>query len=73
MSRLILFAALAASFSACPLTTGDKVCTADLEFGLSVHVKDSTTTAWAASGAKTCSDASAVIDSIALPSSIDGG
>jgi hypothetical protein len=60
----------------CPLPTEEYVCTADFRFGLAVHVKDSATHAWTASGAHliTVDQHGVVVDSgLAFPNTFPAG
>jgi hypothetical protein len=50
-----------------PVWPGDKICTTEFRFGLSVQVKDSVSGAWAASGAQLVLRDGAYADSASYP------
>jgi hypothetical protein len=68
MTRFPFGLALLAGVVSCNLVTGDRVCTADFRYGLAVFVKDSATSAAAASGATLVTvDQHGTVDSMSFP------
>ena len=69
MKRAVISAALGSTLvtSGCRLLDKERVCTLELRSGVSVSVRDSTTGAFAASGAKLVVRDGAYADSVSLP------